>query len=36
MGCCGSDREKEAAVRAEQKWEYIVSGFGPDGLSSPC
>ena len=25
MGCCGGDREKLAAVRAEQKWEYIVS-----------
>lgn len=25
MGCCGGDREKYGNLRAEQKWEYIVS-----------
>lgn len=24
MGCCGGDREKDAVVRDEQKWEYVV------------
>lgn len=25
MGCCGGEREKFGELKAEQKWEYIVS-----------
>lgn len=34
MGCCTGDREKHAAVRAEQKWDYIVRSPVPPCIRS--
>lgn len=25
MGCCGGDREKNAVMKNDVKWEYVVS-----------
>ena len=32
MGCCGGDREKDAVIKNDVKWEYVVStARGPCG-----